>query len=71
MDINLYGLEHHAASKLADARLEAAHARLLASLDSSRSGVLAAVGLALIKLGRALHRRGAARQRRTPLPGWS
>jgi hypothetical protein len=72
MDFNLYGLEHIASSRLADARAEGAHARLLASLRASRAGVRSAVGLALIRLGRVMTRRPAARRRgRWPVPSWS
>ena len=72
MDFNLYGLEHVARSKLAEARAEGAHAHLLASLRAPRAGVRPIVGLALIRLGRVMTRRGAARRRgRLPVPSWS
>jgi len=72
MDCNLYGLEHIASSRLADARAEGAHARLVASLRGSRPGVRPAVGLALIRLGRVMARRDSARRRgRWPVPSWS
>ena len=72
MDCNLYGLEQIAKNRLADARTEGAHARLVASLRASRAGVRAAVGLALIRLGRLLARRGAVRRReRWAVPSWS
>ena len=72
MDFNLYGLEHVARSKLAEARAEAAHVQLVASLRASRAGLRPAVGLALIRLGRVMTRRGAARRRgRLPVPSWS
>jgi hypothetical protein len=72
MDCNVYGLEHMARSKLAQARAEGSRARLLASLRAPRAGVRSAVGIALIRLGRALVGRDGARRRgRWPVPSWS
>ncbi len=73
MDMNLYGLEHQAAVRLDEARAASAHARLVASLTPPRHNVLEVVGLALIKLGRFVHRRSSARRRegRAPLHSWS
>jgi hypothetical protein len=71
MDYNLYGLEHIANNRLADARAEGAHARLVASLRASRAGVRPAIGLALIRLGRLMARRAARRRGRWPVPSWS
>jgi hypothetical protein len=72
MDYNVYSLECIASDKLADARVEGARARLLASLRTPRGGVRPIVGLALIRLGRVMARRDGARRRgRWPVPSWS
>ena len=62
MDINTYFLEWQVNTKLAEARAAAARAALLASLRAERRGVLAVVGLALIKAGRWLGRRSGGRR---------
>jgi hypothetical protein len=72
MECNLYCLERMASSRLAEARAEATHARLLAAARASRAGVRPAIGLALIRLGRAVARRVTRRRRaRWPVPSWS
>ncbi len=63
MDANLYALELLTASKLADARADAARAALAESLAPRRPDTLALAGLALMRLGRVLSRRGTSRRR--------
>jgi hypothetical protein len=48
-----------AAARLGELRAQSARFRLLRSLNASRSGVLPALGLTLIHLGRWLARDGA------------
>ena len=67
MDTNLYALERQVESRLAEARAAAARGALLASLRTGRPDILAAVGLALIRVGRRLNRRRGARRRGTGL----
>jgi hypothetical protein len=62
--MNLYMLECHAASKLAEARAASQRHALVRALSHRASPLRAAVALALIRLGRRLgHRVG-----RKPLP---
>ena len=67
MDTNVYALERQAEWKLAAARADGARCALLASLRPERPGVLAAIGLTLIRVGRRLHRRRGRRRRATPV----
>jgi hypothetical protein len=70
MDDNVYALEKLVAMRLEEARAQSAHACLLASLGPRRFDMLAVLGLALIKLGRFVQRRGGVRRRiaRAPAP---
>ncbi len=70
MDMNLYWVEKHVTSKLAEARADSARQALLASLRARRPGALASLGLTLIRIGRWLRHRGSPRRRagRVPLP---
>ena len=68
MDWDVYALEQLVAMRLEEARARSAHASLVASFRPRRAGALALLGLALIKLGRFVQRRGSVRRRaaRTP-----
>jgi hypothetical protein len=62
MDTNIYALERQVESKLAEARAASARAALVASVRGGGPDVLAAVGLALIRIGRCLARRRGGRR---------
>jgi len=70
MDMNLYWVEKHVASKLAEARAESTRRALRAALRADQPGALAGLGLALIRIGRWLRHRGSPRRRAggVPLP---
>jgi hypothetical protein len=67
MEIDVYTLRWLAESRLAEARAHSARHALLRSLRAKRGSVLATAGLALIKMGRWLHRRPARARRRPRL----
>jgi hypothetical protein len=68
MDWNVYALERLVAMRLEEARAQSAHAALVASLGPRRVDALAVLGLALIKLGRFVQRRGGVRRRTARMP---
>ena len=68
MDWNVYALEQLVAMRLKEARARSAHASLVASLGPRRVGGFAVLGLALIKLGRFVRRRGGVRRRTARAP---
>lgn len=59
MEWSDYVMERVAAARLGELRAQSERFRLLRRLDAPRSGVLPALGLALIHLGRWLARDGA------------
>jgi hypothetical protein len=65
MDTNLYALEHHARTRIEDARHAAARAALLERILTPRSPRVLA-GVALMRAGRWLRAR-TARRRDVPL----
>jgi hypothetical protein len=59
MEWSDYVMERVAAARLGELRAQSERFRLLRRLDASRGGVLPALGLALIHLGRWLARDGS------------
>ena len=70
MELNVFAIEMCVASRLAEARAASARRELLAWACPARPGVLAALGLALIRIERRLRHAGGRRCRpgREPLP---
>jgi hypothetical protein len=63
MDWNVYAVEQLVAMRIDEARARSAKAALIDSIGTRRIDTLAVLGLALIKLGRFVQRRGGVRRR--------
>jgi hypothetical protein len=63
MDWNVYAVEQLVAMRIDEARARSAKAALIDSIGTRRIDTLTVLGLALIKLGRFVQRRGGVRRR--------
>ncbi len=71
MEMDTYTAKKLVDIRLAEARAASAREALISAARPAGRGLLAGIGLALIKIGRRFRRRGPARRRATRIPDLS